>query len=73
MVLRAPASSLNGRPGPSPHNRKEKKSVLDTIRPPMMPMEARHGPPATGRGHDYAELSREEKQTASIEHDAGIT
>jgi fatty acid desaturase len=45
--------------------------VFDTIRPAMMPVAARRGPPATGRGSDYAELSREVKRTGLLNRRPG--
>jgi fatty acid desaturase len=45
--------------------------VFDTIRPVMMPVAARPGPPATRCGSDYAELSREVKQAGLLNRRPG--
>ena len=45
--------------------------VFDIIRPVMMPMAAHRGPPATGGGSDYAELSREVKQAGLLNRRPG--
>ena len=45
--------------------------VFDTIGPVMMPVAARRCPPATGRGSDYVELSREVKQAGLLNRRPG--
>jgi fatty acid desaturase len=72
MVFRAPARGLNAISqviSSTPEGARE--LVFDTIDPGMPPVTARRGPPATGRGSDYAELSREVRQTGLLNRRSG--